>query len=89
MLCTRSFNRLNRPNDLVPVEEVGFCELGQVKLDLNLLYLAILYFWRSLGLHFLNVKVGVSSFAADPHEAADYLASHHCLASAVSLVATT
>jgi len=51
--------RLNGPNDLVPVEEVGFCELGQV---------------------------GVSSFAANPHEAADYLASHHCLASAVSLV---
>jgi len=51
--------RLNRPDDLVPVEEVGFCELGQV---------------------------GVSSFAANPHEAADYLASHHCLASAVSLV---
>ena len=33
-------------------------------------------------------KVGVSSFAANPHEAADYLASHHCLASAVSLVTT-
>jgi len=51
--------RLNRPNDLVPVEELGFCELGQV---------------------------GVSSFANNPHEAADYLASHPCLASAVSLV---
>jgi len=51
--------RLNGPNVLVPVEEVGFCELGQV---------------------------GVSSFAESPHEAADYLASHHCLASAVSLV---
>ena len=36
LLYTRSFNRLNRPDDLVPVEEVGFCELGQVKLDLIL-----------------------------------------------------
>ena len=26
-------NRLNGPNDLVPVEEVGFCELGQVKIS--------------------------------------------------------